>query len=487
MRDVCSPLGFLCFLCAMVPLGHAVWLGMAALLRSLKPPRQPVFEPRRGRPRRCVRCGTSFNSADGNCPECHLDPRSSTAAELRDLEAAARMVQGLLESAGLDQETCERVYRCIEARQRLLLNAGRGAVRPVVEASSSALLRIEQWLGEEAVAQEMELDLERKRELLRGYRLLTDDDLQCLSPNALLGLARLVAKVGLASRALQAYRLLVAKYPAAERVPQAAIEAGRLAFDQGQAAQARWFLERGLAQPEAAAANPAAVALLDRLRDGIAFGDPAAATAPAGPVPVVKVVPAALPVAPASAEDEPRQHRSPRESPAAASEVPEPMLTLRSVPIEVPPPPAVVAVAVAPPEPVVPPAPRRSLAEWLAVFMEERNVLWGEVVGGMLIVGCSIALVISLWQTLENVPFFPFLIFAALTGALLGAGFYTLNHWKLESTSRGLLLIGMLLVPLDFLVLAALTHDQSAGMLEMATAGAGLIFFGWLTGARAAF
>ena len=44
------------------------------------------------------------------------------------------------------------------------------------------------------------------------------------------------------------------------------------------------------------------------------------------------------------------------------------------------------------------------MSEVLAAFMEERNILWGELVGGLLMVGCSIALVISLWHTLEHVP-----------------------------------------------------------------------------------
>src|SRR5712664_485089 len=99
----------------------------------------------------------------------------------------------------------------------------------------------------------------------------------------------------------------------------------------------------------------------------------------------------------------------------------------------------------------------------LAGFMEERNILWGELVGGLLIVGCSIALVISLWQTLEEIPYFPFLVFAAITAGLFGSGLYTLSHWKLESTSRGLLVIATLLVPLDFLVLAGLHGQESSG------------------------
>ncbi|MSQ94094.1 MAG: hypothetical protein EXR98_06005 [Gemmataceae bacterium] len=124
--------------------------------------------------------------------------------------------------------------------------------------------------------------------------------------------------------------------------------------------------------------------------------------------------------------------------------------------------------------------PRRILAEWVGVFMEESNILWGELIGGTLIVGCSIALVSSLWRTLEEIELFPFLILSAVTSALFSAGFYTLHHWKLESTSRGLLLIGTLLVPLDFLVLAGLTPADGAGLLYYAAGGAALAALGWL-------
>jgi hypothetical protein len=100
------------------------------------------------------------------------------------------------------------------------------------------------------------------------------------------------------------------------------------------------------------------------------------------------------------------------------------------------------------------PTPPRRLTSVLSAFMEERNILWGELVGGLLIVGCSIALVLTLWHNLQALPYFPFLMFTALTAALFGAGQYTLHHWKLQSTSRGLLLIAMLLAPLNLLVLA---------------------------------
>jgi hypothetical protein len=116
----------------------------------------------------------------------------------------------------------------------------------------------------------------------------------------------------------------------------------------------------------------------------------------------------------------------------------------------------------------------------LAAFMEERNILWGELVGGLLIVGCSIALVISLWKTLEEIPYFPFLIMAGITAALFGAGLYTLHHWKLESTSRGLLVIATLLIPLNFLIMAAFAMEEQTGLLTILINGASLALFGWL-------
>jgi hypothetical protein len=132
-----------------------------------------------------------------------------------------------------------------------------------------------------------------------------------------------------------------------------------------------------------------------------------------------------------------------------------------------------------------PPLPRRTFGEMLAGFMEERNILWGELVGGLLIVGCSIALVISLRKTLEALPYFPFLIIAAVTTALIGAGRYTLSHWKLESTSRGLLVIGTMLVPLCFMVLAGWSVERNGDWLELTMEAGALGLFTWLVSGAA--
>src|SRR5207237_3474946 len=122
-----------------------------------------------------------------------------------------------------------------------------------------------------------------------------------------------------------------------------------------------------------------------------------------------------------------------------------------------------------------------SFSEMLSSFMEERNILWGELVGGLLIVGCSVALVISLWQTLEKIPYFPFLIIAASTAALFGAGLYTLHRWRLESTSRGLLVIATLLVPLNFLVMAGLPRiGEGLNWVDLGIQVVSLGLFAWL-------
>ena len=102
--------------------------------------------------------------------------------------------------------------------------------------------------------------------------------------------------------------------------------------------------------------------------------------------------------------------------------------------------------------PPSPPAPQRSFAEMMAGFMEKRNIRWGELASGLLIVGSAVGLVISLRDELrDRIPYFSALVFMLITAAIHGSGTYTLKRWKLRNTSRGVLLIGMLLIPLNFL------------------------------------
>src|SRR5262249_2355568 len=113
---------------------------------------------------------------------------------------------------------------------------------------------------------------------------------------------------------------------------------------------------------------------------------------------------------------------------------------LEALPVEqasAPPPVPTPEVHVRPEGPPPPPKPpRRTLGEVLAAFMEQHNILWGELAGGLLIVGCSVALVVYLWQTQKEIVYFPFFVAAGVTASLFGAGVYTPRRWKRDTTSR---------------------------------------------------
>ncbi|HEV2834128.1 MAG TPA: hypothetical protein VGW58_02365, partial [Pyrinomonadaceae bacterium] len=124
---------------------------------------------------------------------------------------------------------------------------------------------------------------------------------------------------------------------------------------------------------------------------------------------------------------------------------------------QIPPPPQ--------PPPPSPPRVRRPFSEVLNSFMEESNIRWGEIIGGLLIIGCSTALVVSLWAQISQIPVLKFLIFTTVTAVLFGIGLYTEHRWKLPTTSRGILTIATLLVPLNFLAIAAVSASNTPGSL----------------------
>lgn len=100
------------------------------------------------------------------------------------------------------------------------------------------------------------------------------------------------------------------------------------------------------------------------------------------------------------------------------------------------------------------PAAARTWVDWFSGFLEQRNIRWGEVIGAVLMVGSAVALVISLWQTLQEIRYFPFFFSAGLVAAIFGAGLYAHRRWRLETTSCGLLGVASLLTPLAFVALA---------------------------------
>jgi hypothetical protein len=138
-------------------------------------------------------------------------------------------------------------------------------------------------------------------------------------------------------------------------------------------------------------------------------------------------------------------------------------------------------------EPIAAPVPpRRSFSELFLSFMEERNIRWGELIGGLLIVCCSIALVISFWSAIAERPVLKFIVFNGVNAAIFGAAAYTERRWKLPNTSRGLFIIGGLLVPLNFLAMAAFSAaTQTPLPLTLAGEAISVALFGallWLAG-----
>ena len=108
------------------------------------------------------------------------------------------------------------------------------------------------------------------------------------------------------------------------------------------------------------------------------------------------------------------------------------------------------------------PPPRKSWIEVVAEFLEERNIRVAEVVlvlvGGLLIVGGSIAVVITFWNEMQN--YFKLALFVGISSAVFGLGLITFHRWSLEITGRGLLMIAVLLAPLNFLAMASLGPDS---------------------------
>ena len=115
-----------------------------------------------------------------------------------------------------------------------------------------------------------------------------------------------------------------------------------------------------------------------------------------------------------------------------------------------------------PPQP-----PRRSLSEVMSGFMLEKNIRWGELASGILIVGSAVGLVVSLREELrDTIPYFSSMMFLLITAAIHAAGIYTLKKWKLRKTSRGTLLIGLLLIPLNIVAACILSGGEDRRALS---------------------
>ena len=123
---------------------------------------------------------------------------------------------------------------------------------------------------------------------------------------------------------------------------------------------------------------------------------------------------------------------------------------------------------------------KQTWSKWLSAFIEEKNIQWGELAGGLLILCCSTALVLSFWEHIASRPWLKFCIFTGINAATLGLGLNAWHRWKLPTTSRGILMIGLLLLPLNFLAFAIFTLGIPWDWWTVVGEGLSLVLLGFL-------
>jgi hypothetical protein len=455
-------LGFVVLVGIVTVLGHVFWLFLAFVFKALlggsrEAPTGQSSKAAADR-QRCPQCGRLILPWHEHCRACGLERDAAAAEDLSNLRVTEQQLRLFLEAQDIDREVYERLQSCIAARRARLTGktpvpegepvASVKADRPEKELAPSLARRLERLL--ESSPNVRQLTPGQRQNALACHRQLSEDQLATLSARAQWTLARLLRgseREGPAA-ACRAYRRLLEAHPTTTEYAAAALEAGRFARDHEQTEEARWFLNQALTKDLAPAGREEVERLLHDLI-----------------VPSVEEIPEVIPVlAAVAAEPAPASVYSLAEPPPAAP-APRPARRRTAPPLEPTPPPR---------------PPRRSLADVLGAFMEDRNIFWGELVGGLLMVGCSIALVIYLWKEIEKIPYFQFLIFVGTTSAIFMVGVYALRRLKLETTSRGLLVIATLLVPLNFLVMAATAQGDSDLVLRLSSEAGSLAIFAYL-------
>jgi hypothetical protein len=431
----------------------------------------------------CPSCGRWIRPTARVCWSCNFPQAGPVASELADLAAMNRQLERFRARKTLDETSLEQLENAILLRRRnLQRSAGVEIPEPApIPAGTSRAEPAERRPEPEVVAVPLlarpiepsvaaadepatVLPWRRLERLLEGctdvealsptdrvhamlwLRQSENDQLARMAGPAQVALARLLRSAGRPADSLRAFWRALDSCRDLPKFEEIALEAGRFALEEKVQSQARWFFQQALARSASSECRQEVESLLRRC-------EPAAAPAEEEILTVLPVV--AEPVVRAERRELPH-------FPAAAPPEPVPQGALEAPPLVR--------------------RPRRSFLDLLTAFMEERNILWGEVVGGLLIVGCSFALAVHLANTQRDNPYLPPFLFATISAALIGAGLYTLRRWKLDFTSRGLLVDGLLMVPLVFPFVSNLISGADPGTpLAIAIAIAvvfGLIFTG---------
>ena len=483
--------------------GHGMWLLVAHLYRlmvgeqqhgSTLSPSQPNvgLKPKPKRRADCVRCGAELHGVL-DCPRCGLDNEGYVAEELVDLEATARQLERFQRNQALPAELLQQIWQLVHERHERMLGTPKEDVpvsrippmpvpeppkeKPtVVHPEPTPLEKPSTWVPVEKVAPQQvptedipsvvpvpekvaseEAPWQRLMQLLEKstvadmtpservklvlwFRQTSPNQIDTFSRDNLKKLTEALQLVGLVDEVFRVGRLCVKKDLAHPQNGALLMELVRLAEEKApNEVTGLVNLARTAVLNDTEKAQLSKLSGIDLTHREEEF--------------VVTL-----------AEEEPATPVTPISQPTSATPV-TPILQPTSTPST--------------PAPVKPVAKKRNWSDLMAGFMEEKNILWGELVGGLLIVGGSVALVISLWNTLEQNPYFPFGIFSGITLALFAAALYTLSHWKLTSTSRGLMVIATLLVPLAFLVMPRMLNKQSDELVEIAISAVTLSLFGY--------
>lgn len=389
--------------------GHGTWVLAAWVFRALAGRKSHVSEITRSPTNdreRCTGCGQLLLPWQEGCGQCGVDRTSQAAAELRELAIMARQLASLEQAGTLDSPTFQRVQSCIASRRTALMALARERI-PTPEVQPKPI-------ATPPVVYHVLPLWERLQQLLES-RLDVSSLALKQRQQALLWYGQL-SEDQLASLS-PAAQLALARLLSQVRKTDDSLRTYRRLLNRypHESEWTGWALEAGRFAADKKITDQACEFLEKALTRA--------------------------------------------ESPEKRPEIERLLQSLR-----IPPKADIVDVlpVLEPPRAIAPPAPpRRTVAEVLAAFMEERNIFWGELVGGLLMVGCSIALVLYLWKDLERIPYFQFLIFVGTTAGVFGAGLYARQRLKLETTSRGLFVIATLLVPLNFLVMAGLAGQKA--------------------------
>lgn len=143
------------------------------------------------------------------------------------------------------------------------------------------------------------------------------------------------------------------------------------------------------------------------------------------------------------------------------------------------------ATSTVPPTPplATPAEPARKLSDILRVFMDESNIKVGEFISGLLIVFGSVGLVVTLNQQFkDDIAYLPSAVFMTIVALFHLLGIYSYRKWNLTSSSRVILYIANLLIPLN--VLAASLNETSPdteGVLFYVAVLIGVVGFGTMS------